>query len=193
MLRIRAALAILAGIALVSCASHTTPGPGSYFLHTNHREAFAFEAAELNDAKFYVTRDLLAKGIAEAAAAPDATPPEGMTNAAQPVGPVVFVTMLDIGHVTGGGPDWLRVSFGSGSGLVFLTDPASGDPTYYLATEVAGRPGFHIVKDLDDPHLLHDGQRLEIDFGAGTGLLIDSQDLQDLMDARMRMWKNEGR
>ena len=190
--RIHALFTVLTGIVLVSCAGHTTPGPGSYFLHSRHREAFAFEPNELSGARFYVQRDLLARdqppgpGVGEADV--------GVAgNGDQAREALVYVTMEDIGQVIDGGPDWLRVRFGTGTGIVFLTDAASGDPTYYLATEIAGRPGFHIVKNLDDQYLMHDGQRLAVELGADTALLINSEDLQGLMDARQLLWKSRSR
>lgn len=153
---------------LVGCS---TPPPTSSFLHVSHRYDFALDVDELKDAGFYVSQNVLARNVS----VEDNVPGKDR---------VVFVTGEDVGHVVDGGPDWLRVTFGGGAGIVFLTAGEAGDQAYYLATAVEGEPGFHFVKDLDEKYVLYEGQRFEITFGSHASLLIDSDDLRGLMNSR---------
>jgi hypothetical protein len=87
--------------------------------------------------------------------------------------------------VTAAGPHWLRVSFGSGPGALFLANPdLKPDSIYALATEseAGGRPVR--VKDLADPIVTVGERRFRVIRGASASLLIDEDDLVRLIDAR---------
>lgn len=163
-------LASVAILSAVGCAS-----PKISFLHTGHRENLAIEDQELKNLQFYISTAVLAKNIST---------PESQATAES----VIIVAKDTPGLVTEIGPKWLRVSFEEGgSGARFITAGAERNDAYWLATEVEGRPGLHMVKELPEKILLHEGTRLRVVYGANARLLISTKDLEELITKRRHL------
>ena len=170
MIQRRAALVLVATALLMAGC-----GPkAEFFLQRAHRTDFALSLEELKSAQFYISNEVLAHEIG--------TPAEGTERG-------VYVVDRDTpGAVTAGGPDWLRVSFGSSSGAPFiaLTDDTGADSWYWLATEVDGKEGFVRVRDEADKYVVVDGRKFRLAYGDEARLLIDKKDLERLMQRRAR-------
>jgi hypothetical protein len=143
-----------------------------YFQDREHRATYDFQLEELKTVQFYTSQEILAHEIG----------PSGTL-----AGPdhVFIVSPGTPGAVTAAGPHWLRVSFGSGPGALFLANPdLKPDSIYALATEseAGGRPVR--VKDLADPIVTVGERRFRVIRGASASLLIDEDDLVRLIDAR---------
>jgi hypothetical protein len=146
--------------------------PGQLFLDREHRENFAMQAAELRQLQFYVSEEILAHELsgADELAGPDH----------------VFVVASGTGGVvTEVGPHWLRVSFGTGDGALFVADPkARPDALYLLGTE--GKDGAAPVQlqRSKDPVLRVGSRSFRVIYGSTARLLIDNDDLEKLIQAR---------
>jgi hypothetical protein len=163
--RLLAALVLLGASA---CAAGSQP-----FLHRAHRENYALQPAELERAQFYVSEDVLAHELGDAG-----TPLPGPEH-------VFMVHRGTRGAVTDAGPDWLRVSFGTGPGALFLANPeARPDSVYLLASEGEAGQQPRLVRDDPDKRLRAGTRRFQVIYGASARLLIDDGDLEKLIEAR---------
>ena len=161
----RAGAALLAGLFLGGCAT-----PKETFLQTEHRHNYSIQDQELAQLQFYISLDVLAKNVADDTAAES----------------VVVLPVGTPGVATEVGPDWLRVSFSEGSpGVYFVAQKtAGGDSVYWLATKVDGGSGLSAVKDLD-PKIIRGPQgEYELIYGDRARLLVNSDDLQKLIETR---------
>ena len=159
---------VFASLLLGACSSQKRA-----FLHS-FRERYSITDEEIKNLQFYTSTDLLAKTSAA---------PTGDTGTATES---VLVPAKTPGVVTGVGPAWIRVSFREGhSGVRFMANPPGARDAYYLATEVEGKDGFHILQDLDNKVLLHEGQSYIITYGTSATLHVALSALEDLKEKRM--------
>ena len=162
-------------VTLVLLGSCTSIPATQRFSHEFHRKQYRIEDSEIRGIQFYISRDVLVH-----TESPTDRSPTGKS--------VVLVPKGTPGVVTEVGPNWLRVSFRSGSkGTPFLADPdAQNDiyKLYSLATEVEGRDGLQKVADVEGSILMHEGRRYKVTLGQDATLLIDSGDLQKQIDKR---------
>ena len=157
--------ALLAGLVLVGCTT-----PKATFMQIRHRENYAIQDQEVLRLRFYISREILARNVAEVASASS----------------VVVVAADTPGAATEVGTDWIRVSFRQGSpGVYFLAVvTVGGDSAYWLATEVEGEPGLRALKDLDRKVLRTPDGAFELIYGADARLLVSSEDMQALIATR---------
>lgn len=147
--------------------------PSTQFFHDReHRATYGLQIEELRTVQFYASEEILAH---EVGASGDLEGPDH----------VYIVAPGTPGAVTDAGPHWLRVSFGSGPGALFMANAdARPDSIYSLATEgdSGGRPVR--LKDMTDPIVAVGGRRFRVIRGADASLLIDNGDLERLIEAR---------
>ncbi len=161
------ACAWLGSCAWLGCAPAT-----QYFHEREHRATYGLRVEELKTVQFYASEEILAHEIG----------PSGLLEGPDHVYIVAYGTR---GVVIDGGPYWLRVSFGSGPGALFLANPeAQPDSIYLLATEPDAGARPVRVKDLSDPIVTVGGRRFRVLRGANASLLIDDGDLSTLIEAR---------
>ncbi len=167
MLRCRFAgwLALLTALVLVGCST-----PMETFLQVQHRENWALQDEEIASLQFYISREVLARNVADRASASS----------------VLVVPLGTPGAAVEVGPDWIRVSFQrGGAGVYFLAlKTRAGDSVYWLATEVEGKPGLHAVKDLEKKVIRVPLGEFELIHGSQARLLVNSDDLQKLIEKR---------
>ncbi len=163
---------------------HRTP-----FLHMAHRQNYSLTAQELRDLQLYISTTVLAQY-------------EGATGKKS-----VKVSQGTPGVVTDAGPDWLKVSFREGGiDVPFIIDrtdrsrkdsryfratkeglvevEGSKDSQYWLATEVEGKNGFYMIKELPEKIFLYEGTRYSLVTGARAYLIADSEGLDKLVKSR---------
>jgi hypothetical protein len=160
-------LVLLALLVSAGCATPTEP-----FFQRRHRETYALQDAELKRVQFYISTEVLAKDL----------DPRASGTAAG----VVILPEETPGVATEVGPNWIRVSFmegGSGAPFVAMVGQ-SGDSAYWLATQVEGRSGYVPVKDLKEKVLRAGGRTFKLVYGSSARLLINSEDLQKLIETR---------
>ncbi len=181
---------LLSGCILVMLAAPPSlPPPRTAFLHMAHRQNYSLTAQELRDLQLYISTTVLAQY-------------EGATEKKS-----VLVSAGTPGVVTDVGPDWLKVSFREGGidvpfiidrtdrsrkdiryfratkeGLV--EDKGSKDSQYWLATEVEGRKGFYMIKELPEKVFLYEGTRYSLVTGARAYLKVDPEGLNKLVKSR---------
>jgi hypothetical protein len=147
--------------------------PSTQFFHDReHRATFELQLEELRTVQFYASEEILAHEV-------------GASGVLEGPDHVLIVARGTRGAVTDAGPHWLRVSFGSGQGALFLANPdAQPDSIYLLATEAeaGGRPVR--VKDLAEPIVRVGERRFRVIRGSAASLLIDDDDLSRLIEAR---------
>jgi hypothetical protein len=90
------------------------------------------------------------------------------------------------GVVTAVGPDWLKVSFRKGGAEVpFVVDRRSQYDLYYVATELPGQTGFHMLKELPQKVFYYNGTPYQVIYGDKAHLLVDGKELQKLLKKRI--------
>ncbi len=146
--------------------------PPLYFQDREHRTTYDFQVDELKTVQFYTSQEILAHEV-------------GASGTLEGPDHVMIVSPGTPGAVIDAGPHWLRVSFGSGPGALFLANPdLKPDSVYALATESeAGGPPVR-VKDLADPIVTVGERHFRIIRGVSASLLIDADDLARLIEAR---------
>lgn len=142
------------------------------FLHVTHRETYRMTDLEIEDSRFYVSKNVMVQQPADAETLVD-----GAT------GPL-RVRRVDPGTVTEVGPTWLRVSFGTGTGVLFVTEGTNEHQHYRLATVLPDREGMFLVKDLPEPAIYHEGHMYPVIYGADTELLVNVDDLRVILESR---------
>jgi len=187
--RIQAWLVVLPFYLLSGCIAPPPIPPRTAFLHTAHRQNYSLTAQELRGLRFYISTTVLAQY-------------EGATGKKS-----VKMSQGTLGVVTDVGPDWLTVSFREGGiDVPFIIDrtdrskkgsryfratkeglvevEGSKDSQYWLATEVEGRKGFYMIKDLPEKVFLYEGTRYSLVTGARANLIVDSKGLDKLVKSR---------
>lgn len=166
--RLLAACLVLAATSACSTASQP-------FLDRAHRTNYELQAAELEKVQFYVSEDILAHEL-------------GANGELQGPDHVLMIEAGTPGVATSAGPHWLRVSFGSGEGALFIASPdARPDSAYFLGNDAeAGAPPQR-VRDLKDKIVTVGPRRFRVIYGAAARLLIDDGDLSDLIESRTHL------
>lgn len=164
-------LALLVPTLVASCFSIPE---SKRFSHDFHRMKYRLADNELRGVQFYISTDVIVH-----TENPEDRSPTGKNT--------VFVAKGTPGVVTDVGPNWLRVSFRrGGKGTLFMTDPSAENDVYKyyaLATQLAGG-SVKRVADVEGHYLMDGTTRYEVVTGADAVLLIDSGDLQRLIDKR---------
>ncbi|MHC4512104.1 MAG: hypothetical protein ACYS5W_00235 [Planctomycetota bacterium] len=152
-----AALGLVTTLLVLASAGCSTP-PKEGFSHQFHRSNYRLSEQEIKDRNEFTG-----------------------TNA-------ILVARGTPGVVTEVGPDWIRVSFRKGSkGVPFLAD-ASGEDVialYTLATTVEGEDGLRKVADVPGYMAIHEGVRYRVLWGYDAYLMIDTEELEALINKRM--------
>ena len=149
---------------LVACGT-----PMQIFRHESHREIYLLEAGELSELHFYVSIKVVAHRQDDSAGTSDS----------------VLILDPDVpGVVTGTGDRWMRVSFGAGTGATFLA--GRGDSEYLLARRGEGGV-LQTVASSPEKTIAVDGIRYAIRTGANARLLVDTRDLETLLERRTRL------
>jgi hypothetical protein len=163
-------LALVWSIAILgACAS-----PPEALLHRAHREYFALQPAELERARYFVSDRIVAHELVDGV--------EG----AKPSQVLVLETETP-GIVTDVGPDWLRVSFGEGPGVLFVARPdEASDSWYQIASEP--EPGGQPLRVRDGPDSIVQvgDRRYKVIFGSEARLMIEADALRELIESRPR-------
>lgn len=159
-----AALA-LGVIGVVSCQ----PQPRHYlpFLQHSYRRNYAIADDELDDLRFYVSRDILV-----------ANPDQELTGSDR----LIILRTGTRGVVAAASENLLVIRFDEGGvTLPFVTDPGREEDRYWLATEVEGEPGYHKIKDQPEKVYRLEGRACPVVYGADAYLLVDADDLKALI------------
>jgi hypothetical protein len=155
-------IAVIALLMLVSCA---IPHRQTFLNQT--RLNLSLEDAELQQVPFYLSTNVLVQYDG----------PSGQHS--------IFLPGETPGVVTAVGPDWLQVNFREGGAEVpFVVDPRAYG-AYYAATELPGRAGFHLLKDLPQKVFYDHGTPYQVMYGAEAHLQVDDQALQTLLENRI--------
>ena len=155
-------IAVIALLALVSCA---IPHRQTFLNQT--RLNLSLEDEELKHLQFYISTNVLVQYDG----------PAGKQS--------ILLPQETPGVVTAVGPDWLRVSFREGGAEVpFVVDPRAYG-AYYVATELPGQAGFHLLKDLPQKVFYYNGTPYQVIYGDRAHLLVDGNDLQKLLEKRI--------
>lgn len=158
---------MLATLFASACAT-----PPQAFLHRAHRQNYALQPAELRKAHYYVSDRILAHELSEDGTA---TRPDQ----------VLMLERDTPGALTDAGPNWLRVSFGSGPGVLFVALPeATPDSVYQLASDPEPGQEPRRVRDIPDRTAKVGGRRYKVISGSEARLLIDSEALTEMIEAR---------
>src|SRR5262245_40252302 len=97
--------------------------PPLVFQGRDHRTSHDLQRPAIKTVRFYTSQEILAHEI-------------GASGTLEGPSHVFIVSPGTPGAVTDAGPHWLRVSFGSGPGALFLANPdVKPDSIYTLATE----------------------------------------------------------
>lgn len=156
-----------------ACAS-----PPQALLHRAHRQNYALQPDELRRAHYYVSDRILAH---ELSADGTATRPDQ----------VLMLEQDTPGALTDAGPNWLRVSFGNGPGVLFVARPeVTPDSVYQLASDPEPGQEPRRVRDIPDRTATVGGRRYKVISGSEARLLIDSRALGAMIESRP---KAEGR
>ncbi|MHC4815436.1 MAG: hypothetical protein ACYTGW_00270 [Planctomycetota bacterium] len=170
-----AALGLVTTLLVLASAGCSTP-PKEGFSHQFHRSNYRLSEQEIKDTQFYISAKVLAQTVL-----PSERNEFTGTNA-------ILVARGTPGVVTEVGPDWIRVSFRKGSkGVPFLAD-ASGEDVialYTLATTVEGEDGLRKVADVPGYMAIHEGVRYRVLWGYDAYLMIDTEELEALINKRM--------
>ena len=78
-------------------------------------------------------------------------------------------------------------TFGSGVDFHFKADTSKSNDNYWWATQVAGEKGLFILKDLDEPALLHEGIAYDVVRGSTAHLLVDVDNWKDFISTRTHL------
>ena len=149
---------------LVSCAASYK----EIFLNRTYRENLSLEDKELMSLQFFISTSVFVQYDSptgkKTMLLPEETP----------------------GVVTSVGPDWLKVSFRKGGAdIPFMVDKRAQYDLYYLATEVPGKAGFHMIKDLPKKIFYYEGTAYRVISGEQAHLLVDGKALQKLLKKRI--------
>jgi hypothetical protein len=157
-------ITVIAVLVLVSCAiPHRQT-----FLNQAHRVNLSLNDEELKQLQFYLSTNVLVQYDG----------PSGKQS--------LFLPDETPGVVTAVGPDWLRVSFREGGADVpFVVDSRSRYDLYYVATELPGQAGFHMLKDLPQKVFYYNGTPYQVIYGDKAHLLVDGEQLQELLEKRI--------
>jgi hypothetical protein len=157
-------IVVISLLVLLSCASSHR----QTFLNRTHRVNLSLEDEELKQLQLYISTSVLAQYDG----------PSGQQS--------IFVPDNTPGVVTAVGPDWLQVSFREGGADVpFVVDPRDQYGGYYVATELPGQAGFHLLKDLPRKVFYDNGTPYSVIYGDEARLLVDDQELQTLLENRI--------
>ena len=69
--------------------------------------------------------------------------------------------------------------------MPFIVDPRSQYDLYYVATELPGQAGFHMLKDLPQKIFYYNGTPYRVIYGDKAHLLVDGKELQKLLKKRI--------
>jgi hypothetical protein len=156
-------IAVIALLLLVSCA---IPHRQSFLNQT--RVNLSLDDEELKQLQFYTSTNVLVHYDG----------PSGTQ--------ALFFPAETPGVVTAVGPDWLQVHFREGGAEVpFVMDPRGLYGAYYVATELPGQAGFHLLKDLPQKVFYYQGTPYQVIYGAEAHLQVDDQALQTLLEHRI--------
>jgi hypothetical protein len=157
-------IVVISLLVLLSCTSSHR----QTFLNRTHRVNLSLEDEELKQVQFYLSTKVLVQYDG----------PSGQQS--------IFLPDNTPGVVTAVGPDWLQVSFREGGADVpFVADLRGKYDLYYVATELPGQAGFHLLKDLPRKVFYDHGTPYQVIYGAEARLLVDDQALQTLLENRM--------
>jgi hypothetical protein len=163
--------AALAPLLVIACACAAPP---ETLLHRAHREYYALQPAEFERARYFVSERIVAHELVDGADAPDPSR--------------VLVLETDTpGAATEVGPDWLRVSFDRGPGVLFLARPGgASDSWYQLASDPEPGQERRRVSEIGGSIARVGARRYKVIFGADARLLIEADALRELLDSRPR-------
>ena len=160
----RAWLALILTLLVAGCAG----SPKEVFLNRTHRENFSLVEDELLNLQVFISTSILVQYES----------PTGKQS--------MLLPKWTPGVVTAVGPDWLKVSFREGGAKVpFAADKSGVYDSYYLATEIPGRSGFQLLKDLPQKIIYYEGARYHVISGEKAYLLVDGKALQKLFQKRV--------
>ena len=152
---------------LFACAT-----PPQAFLHRAHRQNYALQPEELRKAHYYVSDQIPAHELSEDGSA---TRPDQ----------VLLLEPETPGALTDAGPNWLRVAFGNGPGVLFVALPeARPDSVYQIASDPEPGQEPRRVRDIPDRTATVGKRRFKLITGAETRLLIDSEALGKMIESR---------
>lgn len=150
-----------------ACAS-----PPQALLHRAHRQNYALQPDELRKAHYYVSDRILAHELSEDGTA---TRPDQ----------VLMLELDTPGALTDAGANWLRVSFGSGPGVLFVARPeVTPDSVYQLASDPEPGQEPRRVRDIPDRTVKVGSRRYKVIYGGEARLLIDSEALAEMIESR---------
>jgi hypothetical protein len=162
--RQQAWIALLSLLVLASCASSYK----EMFLNRTYRANLSLEDEELKALQFYISTNVLMQYES----------PSGKQS--------ILLPEDTPGVVTAVGPDWLKVSFRKGGAEVpFIVDTRSQYDTYDVATELPGKTGFHMIKELPQKVFYYNGTLYQVIYGDKAYLLVSGKDLQKLLKKRI--------
>jgi hypothetical protein len=163
-------LVVVGCIALLgACAA-----PPETLLHRAHREYYALQPAELERARYFVSERIVAHELVDGSAA---------TLPSQ----VLVIEPETPGVVTAAGPDWLRVAFDRGPGVLFIARfEATADSWYQLASDPEPGQRPRRVRDSADSIARVGDRRYKVIFGAEARLMIDADALREMLETRPR-------
>jgi hypothetical protein len=151
-------------LALLSCASSYK----EMFLNRTHRVNLSLADEELKHLQFYISTNVLVQYDG----------PSGKQS--------ILLPEETPGVVTAVGPDWLKVSFREGGADVpFVVDSRDQYDLYYVATELPGQAGFHMIKDLPQKVFYYNDTPYQVIYGDKARLLVDGKELQKLLKKRV--------
>jgi hypothetical protein len=157
-------IAVISSLVLLSCASSYK----EMFLNRTHRVNLSLEDEELKNLQFYISTSVLVQYDG----------PSGQQS--------ILLPEETPGVVTAVGPDWLKVSFRErGADVPFVVDLRSQNDFYYVATELPGQAGFHMIKDLPQKVFHYNGTPYRVIYGDRARLLVDGKGLQKLREKRV--------
>jgi hypothetical protein len=157
-------IAVISLLVLLSCASSYR----GVFLNRTHRVNLSLEDEELKSMQFYISTNVLVQYDG----------PSGKQS--------ILLPQETPGVVTAVGPDWLQVSFREGGvDVPFVADLRGKYDLYYLATELPGQAGFHMIKDLPQKVFYYNGTPYQVIYGDQATLQFEGKELQKLMEKRI--------
>lgn len=153
-----------------------TAVPKERFSHRFHRLQYRLTDKEIRGLQFYLSSRVLAQ---------TQNPPAAST----PTPSGVIIVEKDIpGVATEVGRDWIKVTFRKGSsGVTFFSDTTATDDIYqlyFLATKSSGSDTIRKVADVPGNLLLHEDMAFTVAEGYDAVLMVDSEQLQELINKR---------
>ena len=149
---------------LISCATSYK----EIFLNRTYRENLSLEDQELKSLQFFISTSVYVQHDS----------PTGKKT--------ILLPEETPGVVTSVGPDWLKVSFRKGGiDVPFIVNKRAQYDLYYVATEVPGKTGFHMLKDLPEKIFYYQGTPYRVISGEKAHLMVDSKGLQKLLKKRV--------